>query len=174
MDPATLYRVLDQLIERFATGAEPAALQTARRQFETRRGRVFEDEDMWELASACFVECFVLEGPKDAAAPPAAAALRDPAFEQSAVLAWLRSQRSLYRVVSLSEAEVEVDDLIGGAGFRVAEPRSFQGVDRGDVMEARLVGYDGAVYFGRGFFFHPSGAHAAIARHVRTIVDSGG
>ena len=56
---AALAAVFDELV---AQGTrEPAAVLAARRRFEDRRGKVFQDEELWETWSASFIEWFVLE-----------------------------------------------------------------------------------------------------------------
>ncbi|HEY0987334.1 MAG TPA: hypothetical protein VGD80_09800, partial [Kofleriaceae bacterium] len=58
--------------------ADPEAASAARREYEERRGRVHQDDDLWEPWSAAFVEWYVVErvGP-GAARPPAAATSRE-------------------------------------------------------------------------------------------------
>ncbi len=167
MSPASsLHSTLDRLIERFAGGGEPAVVQAARRQFEDARGRVFEDEELWEGTSRCFIEAFVLEEPTAGALPRASVALASSKDEREAVLAWLRSYRSLFRVDSITDDQVQLSDLLGGAQFRVREERGVLGVSAGDVIEARLASVEDIVCFGRGFVFHPAGALAAMVRHI--------
>ena len=58
-EQAFLHKVLDELVAEHTT--DEAAVVTARRLFEERRGRVFEDEELWEVWSAGFVEWLVVE-----------------------------------------------------------------------------------------------------------------
>jgi hypothetical protein len=169
--------VLDRLIETHT--ADTQKVLAARKEFEDRRGRVFQEEDLWERWSAAFVEWFVIERVEEGAElPPAARSLaearaRGDADEARAIRAWLTSHRSLYEVRAIGAARVELLDLLGGALISVAEPRSFDGVAVGDVAELRVVGFDGEVVFGRTFVFHPRGAKEAILAHARRIVGGG-
>jgi hypothetical protein len=169
--------VLDRLIATHTADAERVV--AARREFEERRGRVFQEEELWERWSAAFVEWFVIERVEDGAdVPPAARSLREARArgdldEARAIRAWLTSHRSLFEIRALAAGRVELLDLLGGALISVAEPRAMLGVAVGDVVELRVVGFDGDVVFGRTFVFHPRGAHEAILAHARRIVGGG-
>jgi hypothetical protein len=176
--PARLDAVLDQLIAEH-TG-DDAEVIAARREYEERRGRVHEDEDLWERWSAAFVEWFVIERIPTTGGdlPPAAGSLRRAraggADDTAAVIAaLLRSHRSLFEVRSLGKGEIGVLDLLGGGAFSVAEPRTMHGVEVGDVVELRLIGWRDAVWFGRTFVFHPKDARGAILDHARVLIDRG-
>jgi hypothetical protein len=181
--PAALEAELDRLIQEHT--ADAGEVVAARREYEERRGRVFEDEELWEAWSAAFVEWFLVERVAAGADVPvaarslaiarASAAAGDDlaARRASLIRAYVTSHRSLFEVSALGGGRVELLDLIGGAAFAVAEPRTLHGVEVGDVAELRLIGWDGDVRFGRTFVYHPPAARAAIAGHVRALRDRG-
>jgi len=181
--PASVEALLDRLIAEHTTDA--ADVVAARREYEDRRGRVHEDEELWEAWSAAFIEWYLVERVAAGAdAPVAARSLEaareegrrgDPEAQARAGLlrAYLTSHRSLFEVTGLGAGKVELIDLIGGAAFTVVEPRALHGVDAGDVAELRLVGWNGEVLFGRTFVYHPPAARAAIAGHVRALAARG-
>lgn len=181
---ALLTEVIDETIERFGGGDYTEHITAARQEYDGRRGRVFEDEELWEAWTQAFLEWYVIErvpGPAQGAqglggrGRPAVAQVlldargRGDARREAAARAWLVSHRSLFEVRALSAGRVEVVDLIGGARFWVREPRAMLGVSAGDVAEMRLIGFDGEVLFGRTFCFHPAGTRDAIAAHVRQM-----
>ena len=145
---ASLDEVLDRLTAEHTRDAE--LVLAARKEYEERRGRVHEDEQLWDAWSAAFVEWFLVER---------VAELR----------AYLTSHRSLFEVRALGDGRVQLLDLIGGATFSVAEPRTLHGVEVGDVAELRVIGWSGDVLFGRTFVYHPPAARAAIAGHVAAL-----
>ncbi len=178
-----IYGLLDDLVARFADTGDSADLVAARADHDERRGRVFEDEDLWESWSQAFLEWYVLERPlagsgatPDGSRPPAVLALAEqPDPESAAALrALCRSHRSLFEIRALRPGGVDLHDLIGGGEFRVDEARALYGVEVGDVAELRLVGFAGRVLFGRTFCYHPTGTRDAIARHVARIRSGGG
>ena len=173
---AILEEVVNDIIERFGE-VDLDDIASARKEFDDRRGRVFEDEELWEDWTRAFLEWYVIERvmPGDDY-PPAARLLgaeRDP-LRAAAIRALLTSQRSLYEVRALRPAGVELADILGGASFAVAEERAMHGVSVGDIAELRLIGFDGDVLFGGTFCFHPAGTRASILAHARRIRANGG
>jgi hypothetical protein len=167
-DP-NLYGAMDRLMATFTSEALVPEVSRAREVYESRRGLVREDEELWDLWSQIFVEWFAVEWTGGEDARPPAARMLDAAPEdrESATLrAWLRSQRALVEILSMRPGVVRVRDLLRGGMFEVAENRSLHGVDAGDIAEVRLVGFDGRVRFGRTFLFHPSGTRAVIEEQV--------
>lgn len=179
-EASLLGQVFDAIADRsFGVGRgedRAADVASARRQLEERRGRVLEDEDLWETWSATFVELYLIERPlPDHGLPPAALALADEtdAAQRSAIRAWLTSHRSLFEIHALGAGRVEVVDVIGGAEIAVSEQRTFHGVATGDMIEARIIGFGGELYFGRAFVFHPSEASDAIGERIARERDGG-
>jgi hypothetical protein len=172
---ALLDQVIEDLYARHTADVEAAAV--ARREYEERRGKVHQDDELWEAWSAAFVEWFVVERiAPGAKLPPAALTYRELAAEdprRPVVSALVTSQRSLYEVRSLAKGRVELLDLLGGAVFSVDEQRALHGVELGDIAELRLVGVAGEVRFGRTFVYHSKTARAAIVERARAMLARG-
>ena len=158
--------------------ADPEAASAARREYEERRGRVHQDDELWEPWSAAFVEWYVVErvGPGETR-PPAAATKRELAAagdpRAGAVAALVTSHRSLFEIRAMARGRIELLDLLGGAAFNVDEQRALHGVEVGDVAELRLVGIAGEVQFGRTFIYHPKAARAAIVERAHAMLATG-
>ncbi|RMH43997.1 MAG: hypothetical protein D6689_03610 [Deltaproteobacteria bacterium] len=167
-------QLIDEVIERVAGDADDVA--RARADFDDRRGRVFEDEELWEAWTQAFLEWYAFERVRDGQRwPPAASLLAgepDP-DRRDAVRALIRSHRSLFEVVAIEPGRVRLRDLIGGARFAVDEPRALHGVSAGDVVEARLVGVGGHVVFGRALCYHPPATGRAVAARVAALRAAG-
>lgn len=174
---AELALVFDRLV---ADGTRDGArVAAARQDYEARRGKVFEEEELWETWSANFIEWYVLEAPRDDRGPvahDALAAARADGDEPraAAIRAWLTSHRSLWSVERLGAGWVELLDLLGGALVRVTEPRELAGVAVGEVAEVRVLGFAGAVWFGRSFLYHPRGTRDALLELARVVTAAGG
>ncbi len=175
---AELDRVIEELYARHTADTEAAGL--ARRDYEERRGKVHQDDELWEAWSAAFVEWYVVERvDHDRGVPPAVvtyrelAAAGDPKAE--IVRALVTSQRSLFEVRAMTRGRIELLDLLGGAEVVVDEQRALHGVEVGDVAELRLVGLmpGGEVRFGRTFIYHPKTARAAIVERARAMLAKG-
>ena len=179
---AKLDEVIETLYARHTTDAEAASI--ARREYEERRGKVHQEDELWEPWSAAFVEWYVVE--RIAAGdrhPPAAATYRELAAagdpRADFVRALVTSQRSLFEIRAIARGRIELLDLLGGAVFHVDEQRALHGVEVGDVAELRLVGITGAaaaggeIQFGRTFIYHAKAARAAIVDRARSMLASG-
>jgi hypothetical protein len=172
---ALLDRVTEELYARHT--ADTVAAGVARREYEERRGRVHQDDELWEAWSAAFVEWYVVERVAPGTLlPPAVETFRalDPADPRAPVVkALVTSHRSLFEVRSMARGSVELLDLLGGAEVTVDEQRALHGVEVGDVAEVRLIGVAGEVRFGRTFIYHPKSARAAIVDRARAHLAKG-
>jgi hypothetical protein len=173
---ALLEQVIEELYARHTTDSEAAG--AARREYEERRGKVHQDDELWEAWSAAFVEWYVVERVADGdTVPPAAHTYRElrAAGDPRArlVKALITSQRSLYEVRALVKGRIELLDLLGGAEIHVSEQRAMVGVEVGDVAELRLVGANTEVRFARTFIYHPKAARAAIVERARAMLAKG-
>ncbi|HEY0193311.1 MAG TPA: hypothetical protein VGC42_19470 [Kofleriaceae bacterium] len=176
----TTAALLDEAIELLYARhtSDPGAAATARHDYEDRRGKVHQDDELWEAWSAAFVEWFVVERVAPGEQLPAAvttyrelAAAGDP--RAAAMRALVTSQRSLYEIQTVARGRIELLDLLGGAVFHVDEQRALHGVEVGDVAELRLVGLAGEVQFGRTFIYHPKAARGAIVERARVMLGKG-
>jgi hypothetical protein len=172
---ALLDRVTEELYARHTADTEAAGV--ARREYEERRGRVHQDDELWEAWSAAFVEWYVVERVAPGTSLPRAVETYrelDPADPRAAVVkALVTSHRSLFEVRSMARGRVELLDLLGGAELAVDEQRALHGVEVGDVAEVRLIGVAGEVRFGRTFIYHPKSARAAIVDRARALLGKG-
>jgi hypothetical protein len=171
---ALLDEVIEDLYARHTSDGDAAAI--ARREYEERRGKVHQDDELWEAWSAAFVEWFVIERVAADELPPAALtyhalATEDP--KRDVVSALITSHRSLFEVRAIARGRAELLDLLGGAMFVVDEQRALHGVEVGDVAELRLVGVAGQVRFGRTFVYHPKAARGAIVERARAMLAKG-
>lgn len=167
--PARIERVLEKLIAEHT--ADPAKAAAARAQYEGRRGKVHQDDELWEAWSAAFVEWLVVERVDEGGEVPAMRSLAALAEDEREVaIALLTSHRSLFEVRAMGQGRVELLDLLGGGEFSVCEPRALVGVEEGDVAELRLVGIDDDVYFGRTFIYHPRDARGAIVEQASAML----
>ena len=172
---AALESALDRLIESFGAGAQAEEVVRAKDEYATRTGRVFEDDELFEARTAAFLEWYAVERPLDAhGVPPAALRRRQGGEDAEPLGAWLASHRSLYSIEEQGDHHVVLLDLIGGGVFEVDERRRLFGVADGDLVEARLVGWQGKVRFGRTFLYHPAGARESIIGHARRVKAQGG
>jgi hypothetical protein len=173
---ALLDEVIETLYARHTT--DPEAASSARREYEDRRGKVHQEDELWEPWSAAFVEWYVVERvPSGERHPPAVATYRELAAagdpRAAVVRALVTSQRSLFEIRAMARGQVELLDLLGGAVFHVDEQRALHGVEVGHVAELRLVGIAGEIQFGRTFIYHAKAARVAIVERARAMLAGG-
>lgn len=173
--PARIEHLLELLVRRYA--ADSAKAHAARAEYEGRRGKVHQDDELWEAWSAAFVEWYVVECATERGQTAVARWLTEEeaasAQERRVAEALATSHRSLFEVRQMARGRVELLDLLGGAEFSVVEPRALFGVEVGDVAELRLLGVEGEVYFGRTFVYHPRAARAAIVERASAMLAAG-
>jgi hypothetical protein len=171
MSAALLEQVTESLYARHT--ADVAAAQVARGEYEERRGKVHQDDELWEAWSAAFVEWYVIERAPQGL-PLAAHTFRESSGDEAdAIRALVTSHRSLFEIRAMGRGKVELLDLLGGAEIHVDEKRALHGVEVGDVAELRLVGIGNEVRFGRTFIYHPKGARGAIVERARAMLAKG-
>jgi hypothetical protein len=173
---AILTREIESLILRFGDSKFDQEVSPARDGYCERRGRVFEEDEDWENFTRGFLEWYVVERPwLDQGVPPAGvvAAEIDDVERRAALQALVTSQRSLVEVCSIGRHGLQVLDLVGGARFAVTEDRSLVGVQVGNVVEMRLIGFQDEIHLGRSFLFHPEGTSHAIAAMATSMRQAG-
>lgn len=153
---------IDQVATRFADDPSEGEIQRAREEYDTRRGRVYDDDELYEGHMASFLEWYVLER-RAAGATPAELALRGADPPQEPLLrALATSQRSLFEVQQQRPQGLLLEDLIRGGRWQVDLERPMAGLQRSDIFEARLVPWEGRVMFGPAFCYHPGSARRQI------------
>jgi hypothetical protein len=174
-----IHQLLDRLAERYGEGEHKLEAMRARDEFFDRAGKVFDDDaELFEGRMASFLEWYVLERPfAGGSVPPVVRALETdkslPAEERRVLAALATTHRSLFQLFGEANRVLDVEDVIGGARFRVHERRSTVGISPGDLFEARLC-WDGTeVIFGRTFLFHPPDTREVILDWVERTVAGG-
>jgi hypothetical protein len=165
-----IHTLIDRLATEFADEPYRAEIAEAREDYFNRAGKVFEDDaELFEGRMASFLEWYVLERPLQGGATPVLRALQkanetaadaspEAQAARTALSALATSHRSLFDLVAVAGDTVELEDVLGGARFKVTERRSTVGFEIGDLIEARLV-WDGLrVVFTKTFLFHPRDA----------------
>jgi len=163
---------IDRIATRFADPPWDTEIVKARLEFDRRRGAVCDDEELYDLHVAAFLEWYVLERPAPEGEPPVVLAIRAGGHnsEEEALLRVLaHSQRSLFEVLEtqLAPCGLQLLDLLGGGIWRVDTETPSRGLARGDIFEARLIPWEGRVLFGPVFCFHPREACSCIRDVLR-------
>jgi hypothetical protein len=172
-DPGLIHALLDELAGSYGGARYQREITAAREEYFTRSGKVFEDDaEVHEARTISFLEWYVIERPLAAGQPPVIDALEKAGAtgtptERAAALASLAgSHRSLFDIAHVDGNTIELEDVFGGARFRVVERRGTVGFEVGALVEARVVWDGRAPVFAKTFLFHPRDARTEILDFV--------
>jgi hypothetical protein len=182
--PGLIHTLLDELASRFAGSGYQAEITAARDEYFTRSGKVFEDDaEVHEARTVSFLEWYVIERPLVSGLPPVIAALEDARARPStaagsidrlqALASLAGSHRSLFDIAHVDSNAIELEDVLGGARFRVVERRSTIGFEVGALVEARVVWDGEQPVFAKTFLFHPRDARSEVLDFVDGALAAG-
>jgi hypothetical protein len=132
-----------------------------------------EDDASYERLISCFQNWYVFDRPMDdgRGTPIQVFASRAdlPPRERSLLGAMAANIHSLFEVLRVEDGGLILRDLFTSEVLRVSERRKLAGLDKGDILEARLLPVGDLLVFSSGAFaFHPRQAggiiHQAVVR----------
>lgn len=171
-DSALFQPHLDALVAFATPEARKDELVTARKEFFDLTGEIFEDDKQFEARMSALLEYFLFDRPREAGLTPAAElygqVLKEgPPERATAFRAFTETVHGLFEVRKLSDGSVRLRELFTGLDFLVTERRQLAGLTRGDVLEARLIPFDGHYWFSAAFTWHPRNAVPSILKEVK-------
>ncbi len=89
--------------------------------------------------------------------------------ELAAYRALTRSIHGLFEVRKIKDGLVRLRDVFTGKDVDVTERRQVAGLAKDDLLEARLLPFDGGLYFSGAFLYHPREARKAILAEVKRM-----
>jgi hypothetical protein len=89
--------------------------------------------------------------------------------EAEAFRALAASVHGLFEVRKIKDGQVRLRDVFTGRDIDVTERRQVAGLDKEDLLEARLLPFEGALYFSGAFLYHPREARKAILAEVKRM-----
>lgn len=172
MEPASYQPLLDELFAVASAEERKPDVLAARAEFFRLTGEVFEDDRTFEMRMASFLDYYVFDHrsgttQKTAAEELYAAKLKASATEAAVVEAFTRTRHGLFEVRKVGPGFVRLRELFSGADHDVTERRTLAGLQKGDILEARLIPRGEALVFSPAFCFHPREAAKAIKREVK-------
>jgi hypothetical protein len=75
----------------------------------------------------------------------------------------------VFEVRRIKDGEVRVRDLFSGTDHDVTERRNTAGLAKGDLIEARLLPYDGKLLFSGAFLYHPREVRKLVLAEVKRL-----
>jgi len=74
---------------------------------------------------------------------------------------------TLFEVRKISEGQLRLRDAFTAKDYDVVERRQLVGLEKGDVLEARLLPHEGVLVFSGAFLYHPREARKPILVEVK-------
>ncbi len=143
--------------EHFAWHGEP---HEEDRSYEVRLNGML-DHDLYDFRTGggpTTIDRFLAE--QGAALPPdRLAAYRDLA----------RNVHGLFEVRKIKDSRVRLRDVFTGAEHDVTERRQVAGLEKGDLLEARLLPFGEELFFSGAFLYHPREARKTILAEVKRL-----
>ncbi|MCP3099591.1 hypothetical protein LZ198_12005 [Myxococcus sp. K15C18031901] len=173
LSPLSYQPYLDQLIAFGSADSRKADLLDAKAEYFRLTGEVFEDDKLFELRMASFLDFYLY----DRVSPPAGKTPAVEFYEQraassspeesNAFRSFTETVHGLFEVRKLGKGLVRLRELYSGKDFDVTERRHIAGLETGDILEARLIPFGGHLLFSSAFCYHPRVAVKAIKAEVK-------
>jgi hypothetical protein len=172
MEADSYNSLLDSLFALASKEERKPDVLAARAEYFRLTGEVFEDDRNFEMRMACFLDYYVFDhrapsSGRTAAEELHAEKLQAGAPEAAGLKAFTHTVHGLFEVRKLGEGFVRLRDLYSGVDHDVTERRTVAGLQKGDVLEARLIPVDGGFVFSPAFCYHPREAVKSIKREVK-------
>ena len=169
---------LSELHERLLSWAtaEPrkAELLAARAEHFERYGEPHEEDRTYEARQNTFLDYYLYDhraggGPTTLERfLESQAAVLSPE-ELAAYRELGRTRHSLFEIRKIAEGKVRVRDAFTGEDHDVTERRAVVGLAKGDLLEARLIPWEGKLFFSGGFLYHPPEVRKQVLAEVKRL-----
>ena len=168
---------LEELIAWATPETSKEDLLAARAQWFAKNGEVFEEDRQIELRMTGFLEHYVC----DRVAPHFGKTPARERYEQAlrtetparaaGFRCFTETIHGLFEVKGIEKGEVRLRGLFSGITTDVTERRHIVGLEVGDVLEARLLPFEGHCHFSGSYVFHPHEAAALIKAEAERASD---
>lgn len=173
MDPQGYQPYLDKLIA-WATGdLHKEDLLGAKADYFQRTGEVHEDDKSFEMRMASFLDWYLYDRLRQDQKTPAQAFLEAcagegmPTSELAIFRGFTETRHGLFEVRKIKKGTLRLRDLCTGKDHQVTERRQVAGLEKGDVIEARLIPFDGHLLFSAAFLYHPREAFKPLSKEIK-------
>ncbi|MCL2625384.1 MAG: hypothetical protein FWD46_01010 [Cystobacterineae bacterium] len=147
-------------------------LLEAKAQYMKVVGDFHEEDRFFENHMTCFLEYFLFDRPRPADNKTPAVAfyehlLRTAPDKAEEARCFTETVHGLFEVGKCKAHRIVLRELFSEADFEVTERRSILGLNRKDILEARLIPFDGNLLFSQSFLMHPSEVADAIRKEAK-------
>ena len=170
--PKSFQPYLDELIAFAGAESRKAELLAAKAEYFRLTGEVFEDDQLFEQRMASFLDYYLFDRRNAQGKTPAEELLeqrRASALPEamSAFQSFTATVHGLFEVRKLGKGSVRLRELHSGKDYDVTERRHVAGLEKKDILEARLIPFSGHLLFSGAFCYHPKVAAPAIRKELK-------
>jgi hypothetical protein len=176
----TLQEMHDRLLAWASAEPRREALLQARRAYFEQFGEPHEEDKSFETRMNGLVDHYLYDfRPGEGSGTTLDLFLREAGREFTTdLLAEYRelgrNVHSLFEVRRIRPGEVRLRDVFSREDHDVNERRQMAGIAKGDLLEARLLPYQGRLFFSGAFLYHPPEARKAIEAEVKRLRKAAG
>ena len=176
----TLPELHERLLSWASADPQDPLLLAARQDHFARYGEPHEEDQSYERRMNGMLEAYLFDHRPTPEAPTAlerflaAQAASLPAEEAAAFRALGAHRHGLYEVRRIEPGTVRLRDAFTGEEFEVTERRQLAGLAKGDLLEARLMPFDGQLWFSGAFLYQPREARSHILGEVKRLRKAAG
>lgn len=149
-------------------------LLTAKAEYFSRTGEVYEDDPSFDMRMASFLDYYLLDRKLGLLGKTPAEVFLEQSEglseeEREARRALTATIHSLWEVRKLGKEMIRLRDLFEGKDYEVYERRQPAGLRKGDLIEARLIPVNGKLLFSSAFCFHPEDARKPVLKELKRL-----
>jgi hypothetical protein len=169
----TLPELHERLLSWASADPQDPLLLAARQDHFARYGEPHEEDLSFERRMNGMLEAYLFDWRPTPEAPTAlerflaARGNELPAEELAAFRALGANRHALFEVRKMEPGQVRLRDVFTGEELDVTERRQLAGLAKGDLLEARLMPFDGQLWFSGAFLYQPREARARVLAEVK-------
>lgn len=173
MEPQSYQPFLDRVVAFASTDDRKQDLVAAKAEYFRLTGEVHEDDKSFETRMASFLDWYVFDrmSPATARTPSQEFLERHTdtlSVEESAIFrGFSETLHGLFEVRKISKGTLKLRELLSGKDYDVTERRTVAGLEKGDVIEARLIPFEGHLLFSTAFIFHPREGTKSLLKELK-------
>lgn len=172
----TLKELHEKLLAWATADARKEELLAARRDHFERYGEPHEEDKSFETRMNGMLDNYLYDF-----RPPGSVETTIEMFMHAAANELTTEELAMYRVLAKNihglfevrkvkpAEEIRLRDVFSGGEYDVTERRHLIGLEKGDILEARLLPFDGQLYFSGAFLYHPPEVRKQILAEVKKM-----
>jgi hypothetical protein len=172
----TLKELHEKLLAWATAEVRKEELLAARRDHFERYGEPHEEDKSFETRMNGMLDHYLYDF-----RPPGSPETTIEIFMREAAGELTTEELAMYRVLAKNihglfevrkvrpAEEIRLRDVFTGGEYDVTERRHLVGLEKGDLLEARLLPFDGKLYFSGAFLYHPAEVRKQILAEVKRM-----